>query len=58
MWDSFQTLAIVVENFLFLYFWNPNWVRKNMPTYAGPDLCMQVKGHFGHFISKNRFLLI
>ena len=25
------------------------------PTYESHDLSMQVEGHFGHFISKNRF---
>jgi len=33
-------------------------VRRPRPTYVGRDPRMQVKGHFGHFISKNRFLLI
>ena len=34
MWDSFQTLTIIVENFYFLCFWNPSCVRKRIFAYT------------------------
>ena len=34
MWDLFQISAIIVENFSFLYFWNPSCVCKNVPAYT------------------------
>ena len=61
MWDSFQTLANIAENFL-------SYASKTLTVYAGMCLRMHAlacvhrprptyvgRGPFGHFISKNGF---
>ena len=58
MWDSFQTSTIIAENFPFLCFQNLSCVCRNVPTYACFGPRTQVEGHFGHFITKNRFCLL